>query len=430
MKKKLNHPSALLLLLFIAINLLAFQNCAPSFQARLESGSVNTNATPTGSPSASPVGSPAPSITPSPSPSPGNGSGASPTPTQSPTVFPSPTVTPPQTPTPSAGTKVKAFVASGHLGRTIMSCDDGRTWVHDRSDNPTGRCWVDGPNYVECDHTPNSGRGLDYNDGWFFANYGWGAPGSVRRSTNGKDWQITMTGGSGGGIAYVLDRLLVLWHNNTGSWSVSEDQGQSFQILNSQPEWDEMGHPQLRRLNQKMIAYGRPAGRVRIMISRDGARTWTRIGAVTPTWQSNLFAEGNGILISTGNEPVLIRSTDDGENFTTHPFPHRVFGLAHNGTGFFAWGEGRTFRSIDGINWTTTTAMVGTSPMPVWYEGSVAYNSSTNTFVLIQSTWGRYYSNQEAMWSQDGVNWTRGQFPSGHPITAMVLGEVLPADCR
>ena len=34
---------------------------------------------------------------------------------------------------PDAGGKIPVFIAQGGEGRTIMSCDDGRTWVGDRS---------------------------------------------------------------------------------------------------------------------------------------------------------------------------------------------------------------------------------------------------------------------------------------------------------
>ena len=37
---------------------------------------------------------------------------------------------------------VPAFVAQGHLGRTVVSCDDGQTWNHDQSNEVgDGTCW-------------------------------------------------------------------------------------------------------------------------------------------------------------------------------------------------------------------------------------------------------------------------------------------------
>ena len=68
----------------------------------------------------------------------------------------------PVLPTPVlTGTTKSVFMATGHMGRTVMSCDDGKSWINDRSENDNARCWSAStdPNYVECDHTPYSGRG-------------------------------------------------------------------------------------------------------------------------------------------------------------------------------------------------------------------------------------------------------------------------------
>ncbi len=68
--------------------------------------------------------------------------------------------------------KVDVFVAAGKMGRTVMSINDGVSWIHDLSDDDSARCWCDkdDPRYVECDHDPRSFTGLDVSaDGWFYA---------------------------------------------------------------------------------------------------------------------------------------------------------------------------------------------------------------------------------------------------------------------
>ena len=73
---------------------------------------------------------------------------------------------------PPAGT-VPMFVAQGQAGRTIISCDDGRTWVADRSDEAWGYC-----SDHDCDHGPGAGHGIT-----------WGAPGALKRSRDGVTWE-------------------------------------------------------------------------------------------------------------------------------------------------------------------------------------------------------------------------------------------------
>ncbi len=85
---------------------------------------------------------------------------------------------------------VPVFFAQGHLGRTVISCDDGKTWLHDRSDDDAGQCWVAGANSVECDHQPTSNAGIDSGDGWLFASFGHGSNGTVRASRDGAQWKI------------------------------------------------------------------------------------------------------------------------------------------------------------------------------------------------------------------------------------------------
>jgi hypothetical protein len=128
---------------------------------------------------------------------------------------------------------VPRFVAQGHMGRTIVSCDDGLSWVADRSLDREGDhyvcdvidpavCWVDGMgcNFLDngacvpkatqcdCDHHPGAGTGIAYGNGWFVATWGWGPKGSVRRSQDGVSWQEVLSDTSFGGMAFGLDRFM------------------------------------------------------------------------------------------------------------------------------------------------------------------------------------------------------------------------------
>lgn len=109
--------------------------------------------------------------------------------TSSSLLAPSP-LTQPDTST-NPGKKVQVFIAAGKVGRTLMSCDDGLTWIHDRSDNDSTRCWTEGPNNLECDHATSSFTGMDVSDdGFFYNQYGWCGNGTIRRSRDYSTWEV------------------------------------------------------------------------------------------------------------------------------------------------------------------------------------------------------------------------------------------------
>ncbi len=141
------------------------------------------------------------------------------------TASPTPTITPTPTAT-SIPTKVPVLIAQGHAGRLIMSCDDGRTWIHnsDQAVSPAVRCWntarittgagieVNGctenpqnPNDTcdDCVHQNWAGRGLTYGNGVFVATWGWGSkPGKVQRSTDGVHWTTVINSTTNAGVRF------------------------------------------------------------------------------------------------------------------------------------------------------------------------------------------------------------------------------------
>ncbi len=60
--------------------------------------------------------------------------------------------------------QVPIFLASGHMARTIISCDDGKTWVANHSDADLLRCFYPNGNPdggdANCDHNEGSAHGL------------------------------------------------------------------------------------------------------------------------------------------------------------------------------------------------------------------------------------------------------------------------------
>src|SRR5690606_17175706 len=101
---------------------------------------------------------------------------------------------------------VPMFVAIGKFGRITTSCDDGRSWTFNRSDNDSGSCVG-----IDCDHHAGSSTGLTFGGGHFFASYGWGDhPSRIMRSADGIEWETVYDerGFSFAGVAWAGDRLV------------------------------------------------------------------------------------------------------------------------------------------------------------------------------------------------------------------------------
>ncbi|MDX2054000.1 MAG: hypothetical protein SFV15_16480 [Polyangiaceae bacterium] len=84
------------------------------------------------------------------------------------------------------------FVAVGDVGRSTISCDDGQSWVANRSDDDARRCWSQ--TNGDCDHDPGQARGLAFHAGQFVASFGWTNGGStIRTSADGVNWTTVFT---------------------------------------------------------------------------------------------------------------------------------------------------------------------------------------------------------------------------------------------
>jgi hypothetical protein len=334
----------------------------------------------------------------------------------------------------SSSVKVPVFMASGHMGRTVFSCDDGKTWVHDRSENDNARCWVSGdPNFVECDHTPYSGTGLSSGDGAFYASFGWGYNGSVQSSSDGVNWTTLKNDGWGGGVAYAKNSLFVLWGN--GSRSVDLGKTWSTSATNAFATLD---HPFIKTVGDKFIAMGRGAG---VAISNDQGATWNLTTDFQAAWGTD-FAEGNGMLVSIGqqsgapNVGYAARSLDGGLTWESNQVFSQDYlswnNLIFTGQDFVAFSPGWIWRSSDGVSWTKEALVIPGFNMGL-FNGPISYNASTGTFVMITSNWANYYDAQRALRSSDGIHWevlSPGQFKGGHPIRKIVLGSLDSSACR
>jgi len=316
---------------------------------------------------------------------------------------------------PPAGS-IPMFIAQGHAGRTIISCDDGRTWVADQSDEGWNYC-----SNNDCNHGPGAGRGITWGDGWFFATFGWGSPGSVRRSRDGVTWEPVLEGEDFGGMVFGNGRLLGAARNG----QYSDDLGGT---------WEDFHAAGLTSTNVRDAAYVPYDGGRFVMVANDGSPdivvsvdglSWVQPQSAPSDCGEGLpyqgrIVYGNGTLVLTGNGGVICRSTDGGQTWSSQTIADslRANGI-WNGSEFMAWNNGTLHRSADGQTWTTTETV------PNDIEIGVTAVSDQGTIVGVTTGGEQHYAAQVFYRSEDGVHWevlSGDAYTGGHPIKVIAFG--------
>jgi photosystem II stability/assembly factor-like uncharacterized protein len=314
------------------------------------------------------------------------------------------------------------FVAQGYAGRTLLSCDDGRSWVADQSDRGWNYCETN-----DCDHDSGTGRSVIWAEGWFFATFGWGEGGAIRRSRDGVEWESVLEGKVFGGLAYGNGRLLAAYKN---SW-YSDDLGET---------WQTPGEPSISGRNARATAFvpydggrflivARSSTTEEIVRSTDAvsfvaAETLPRACVEGVRLPGPRIAYGNGTTVTIGDDGTVCRSVDGGRNWSSKSVTSRLRGGGlWSGTEFLAWDTGEVYRSPDGDSWTQA------STSPSNFEPGAVAMSDDGTFVTISGGPNNHYDAQVAYRSDDGVNWDQlpaDSFIQGHPIKAIAFGYGLP----
>ena len=333
---------------------------------------------------------------------------------------------------------VAMFVAQGHAGRTIISCDDGMTWAGNRSDDDAYPCFSDDP--FDCDHHPGAGRGITYGNGYFVATFGWGTPGSIRRSKNGVDWENMLEGERFAGIVFGNNVFLA----GERPPQVSDASGAM---------WAPGGDPDSPVWNTRrtgfaphdggrfLLAFGGSGGND-LNVSKDLGATWERPTSLPPSCAGDIqwaggFAYGNGAIVVLGGTGVACRSLDGGDTWTEANIGGEVDArLLWTGDKFVTWGrdsnyDNMLYESPDGAAWTAKPTEVRkknpdgttqTSPGP--HLGAVD-RSDKGTFVAVNGGWQQYYEKQRFYRSSDGITWDElpaGSFVGSHPVQFITHG--------
>jgi hypothetical protein len=336
------------------------------------------------------------------------------------------------TPTVDAGqARVPLFIAQGKLGRTTVSCDDGKTWIADRSEVPAGRCWDNtaGANNIECDHNLWSSTGLVEAGGYVFATYGWGYPGVLRRTADGIQWEDVLPGHTFAGLAAGNGRVMAnertpytsTADGAAGSWTAQGDVGSA--------QWN------VRQVGF-VPAAGQAPGRFVISLessagdvvfSDDDGAHWTRATTLPSTCgrQVSSIRAANGLVLLFQNDGSICRSADRGVTWTWQKVADGFSspGMVAGGE-LWVWNGATRWRSTDALTWVSEAG----TPADITI-GPVA-RAANGTLVSVRGGWDVWYAKQRFYRSTDGLHWEvlpLSAFVQGHPITALIATTALPS---
>lgn len=335
-------------------------------------------------------------------------------------------------PSPAPRDKVPVFVATGNCGRHLMSCDGGRSWIHDVRDeaNCPESQWYEG----HATHTSVIGS-VAYGEGAFVAAWGWGANGPVLRSTDGVEWTETSVSRRGwfGGVAYGNGRFVLGAPRDEGWFST--DQGETWSRLSPQDGFQN-GSYRVRSTNfvgGRFVMMDHDGGRAaqgEVWSTATGSGDFKQMARGDTRCLPWTYAEGNGVVLGIqwneladqGLKGMVCRVVDDFGRFErVYAGDHVREPLIFSAGQFHFWSNGRRYSSDDGRTWSDT-------PLSGGFRGdtqAIAYAEELGVYVAITSNWSN--RDQRAYRSEDGVHWTEVPFSRGPAIPAIAFGYVPPS---
>ncbi|MEZ4252433.1 MAG: sialidase family protein [Polyangiales bacterium] len=353
---------------------------------------------------------------------------------------------------PPEGTPV--LLALGGLGRTMSSCDEGRTWRHDtdfaragdpvfcgesqtlRCDMPTPARWAEGETcntYGDwnCDHNPGSSMGVLFTGDRFVGVWGWGSWGTSRVSEDGVSWRVTRSD------RFTYNRLWRLAGGRLFATAtqprVSTDGGESWSPTRTAPPFGDgvynvraQGVLQRPGGGERVWLLGQDSASA-IAYSDDGGDSWT-----TPTLPPaecrnemlGFYQRADEVHLISGAGDCI--STDQGASWSFSPWssvgveaaPHVAFQV---GDAIFVHSNAEILRNDAGTwqrlaqpnRWPSATFFLG--------DGWISFEGRPHTEGTIVRT------------STDGVAWNEvagATVPAGPSIRQVVRGWVPSTACE
>jgi hypothetical protein len=298
---------------------------------------------------------------------------------------------------------VPMFVAAGQGGRTITSCDDGKTWIANH--------FYENANV---DHSPYTNKGLAYGNGMFVVILAWGADVSLKTSTDGVTWtrNTMFDRGFYGGVAFGGDRFVML---RQGVTQYSSDLGKTWKRSRIQPQNDYREGGGGHGLAGAKGVFGGGGGDVPSM-SWDGGETFTTANGCPRINYGGIgsqggIAAGNGHLVFVSSNGDYCHVTDNGKLTTKGNLGGQISGKLFFTGGKFWVASGNTlYNSETGETWSKKSV----SPTSVNLHAIAI--GDTGTFVGVGESGSDYYR------STDGVAWQKVPGPAGTALFRVVHG--------
>lgn len=303
---------------------------------------------------------------------------------------------------------VAMFVAAGNGGRTVTSCDDGKTWVANHQYENSNQ-----------DHSAYTHKGFAFGNGWFVSLMGWGARSTLKISNDGVTWKrvepFTNTLGT---VAFDGQTFVVF--------------GQSSSSFASDPSgvWTKGGGTRHSTHLRGGGGGGPPSGRGAVggggdgatpVTSWDGGKTWSAATGCPGMRFANLGQEGNavfgaGVLLLVSDDGKTCRISDGGRKKEAGDLRGRVVGKATwLGDRFMIVSDTRAYFSADGTTWESKAFA------PVGTKLRMVAKSSSGTYAAIGDASNIFYR------STDAITWTRVMGPSGPRLIDVQFGYGQPS---
>lgn len=354
---------------------------------------------------------------------------------------------------------VPVIVAQGYIGRTTISCDDGKSWIADRSFDIEGNAMVCGnkspvicgvsscykkesngnctlQSVCDCGHDSGYGKGIVIAKNQILANFGWGGPGVILRSVDGQQWNNSYNFDASylyPNISFNSGRFIHFSsqpHISTDGLSWSNGAFANFNGAN-QP-WTSPRAFDLLQYKTESRLIGVIDGDI-MRISSNNGDSWTSPKVIPAGCTDGI---GNSQRILTGNDIAVIitstgkscRTSDGGETWTLHNITSNelfAYPIFANGK-FMTWSRaagssnGLRYSSTDGVNWVATPMKTNT------WLGAIGV-SPTGTLVSTNGI-DTGYSSQEFLRSEDdGLTWVsipQSNYKKSHAIVRFQSGYI------
>ncbi|MDX2019479.1 MAG: sialidase family protein [Deltaproteobacteria bacterium] len=326
-------------------------------------------------------------------------------------------------PKPGPEGKVPAFIAIGHGGRRVVSCNDGYTWLETCQTEgfPSGGCRINNSNG---DHEEWSAEAIAYGDGVFLALFGWfgGDSAHILRSSDGRSWQHvfgapdTAKGTWGTGIAFGNGAFVVNAQRSGTHRSVDEGESWTTKTFGNSNAAHRRTLVFIPYKGGRFLSYGDGG---RLTYSDDAGVTWKEATTNCPYIKN--MAWGNGVLVA--NDFKGRCATEDGLTWHVVSEWNADADVVWTGGEFLIplASEKKAFVSADGQTWSTIKIIGGGfGPTAI---GAVAVDPPRGTLVGISRQGDDFYRS-----SDHGRTWTQVAGQAGTNLLRVTFGYVTPTD--